>query len=85
MMKADKIVLNLKQFMLRREVLKAYKDILKACYSIQDDSYRNEMINWTRHDFKMNKNLTDEAGIKISLTRAKMSLKELQTSINMAK
>lgn len=46
--------------MLRREVLKTYKDILKTCNRIEDESYRKELINWSRHDFRMNKNLTDE-------------------------
>ncbi|RNA22295.1 LYR motif-containing 2 [Brachionus plicatilis] len=84
-MRSDKVVLNLRQFMLRQEVLKTYKDILKTCYKIDDHTYRKEIIEWTRHDFKMNKHLSDETGIKISLTRAKMSLKELTTSIDMAK
>lgn len=46
--------------MLRREVLKCYKDILKTVYKIEDKMYKTYLINWTRSDFKANKTLNDE-------------------------
>ena len=46
--------------MLRAEVLKLYRDILRTVKKIPDEYYRNEMKCWARDDFKNNKHLTDE-------------------------
>lgn len=46
--------------MLRSEVLKLYRDILRTIKKIPDDFYRKEMAQWARDDFKKNKHLSDE-------------------------
>ena len=48
------------QFMVRSEVLKLYRSILRTVRRIPDEYYRGEMTNWARRDFKSNKHLTDE-------------------------
>ena len=48
------------QFMLRSEVLKLYRDILRTVRKIPDDHYREEMKIWAQQDFKKNMHLTDE-------------------------
>ena len=46
--------------MLRSEVLKLYRDILRTVRKIPDDHYREEMKIWAQQDFKKNMHLTDE-------------------------
>lgn len=46
--------------MVRAEVLKLYRNILRTVRQIPDEHYRKEMAKWARDDFKKNKNLTDE-------------------------
>lgn len=71
--------------MVRSEVLKLYRSILRTVRRIPDEYYRGEMTNWARRDFKSNKHLTDEAAIKMMITRGRMSLKELETSMELSK
>ena len=54
--------------MLRSEVLKLYRDILRAVRKIPDDLYREEMKNWAQHDFRKNRHLTEEVRL-ISFSR----------------
>ena len=51
---------KIEKFLIRQEVLKAFKQIIKSANRIDDASYRKYMIDWARHDFKANKNLSDE-------------------------
>ena len=46
--------------MLRNEVLKLYREILRTIKTIPDDFYREEMKRWAQDDFRRNKNMTDE-------------------------
>ena len=46
--------------MLRADVLKLYREILRTVRLIPDEHYRKEMAKWARDDFKKNKDLTDE-------------------------
>jgi len=80
-----KPLLTLKQFLVRRQVLQLYKDLLKGAYKIGDESSRDGIVIWIRSDFKVNKSLANEIDIQAALSRGKLSLRELQTSINMAK
>ncbi|KAL4232837.1 LYR motif-containing protein 2 [Mactra antiquata] len=82
---AGRNAMTLKQFMLRSEVLKLYRNILRTVKEIPDDYYRNEMAKWARDDFRKNKHLTDEMAIKMMISKGKMSLKELEQSIVHAK
>ena len=49
--------------MVRSEVLKLYRDILRTVRKIPDEYYREEMARWARRDFKTNKHLTDEVHV----------------------
>ncbi|KAJ8883553.1 hypothetical protein PR048_015397 [Dryococelus australis] len=48
------------QFMIRQEVLKLYREILRTAREVHDESSRKEIVEWVRHDFKSNKHHTDE-------------------------
>ncbi len=50
--------------MLRQEVLKVYKQIIKSVSRIDDDYYKTDMKIWARNDFKANKNMKDEVSIR---------------------
>ncbi|XP_052810791.1 LYR motif-containing protein 2-like isoform X2 [Mya arenaria] len=83
-MTGGKPVLTLKQFIVRGEVLKLYRDILRTAKQIPDDFYRNEMRQWARDDFKSNKHLDDDTIIKMNIQRGRKSLRELQQSLDLA-
>ncbi|XP_059476732.1 LYR motif-containing protein 2 [Neocloeon triangulifer] len=76
--------LSLKQFMTRQQVLKLYRDILKAIQRIPDDRNRNELKDWARSDFKQHKNQTDEHKIKALIFHGERSLKELNQSLDLS-
>lgn len=46
--------------MLRTEVLKLYKQMLRLVRKIPDQSQRQQLQNFIRQDFELNKNLEDE-------------------------
>ena len=52
--------ISLFQFMIRQQVLKLYRQILRTVYKIQDDASRKELLEWARHDFRKYKGLQDE-------------------------
>lgn len=85
MPKIEKPVLNLRQFLLKQEVKDLYRRILKTIREIPNDTHRVELKNWARSDFRSNAHHTDEMTIKMLIKYGERSLKELQTSINLAK
>ncbi|XP_026744390.1 LYR motif-containing protein 2 [Trichoplusia ni] len=76
--KLPKKTLHLKQFLLRQEVLKLYRDIFRTLRHVKDEANKAEMADWARIDFKNNMHETDEATIKNMLHYGKKSLKDLQ-------
>jgi hypothetical protein len=84
MSRIAKTTLNLKQFMLRQEVLKLYRDLHRAVRRVPDESSRRELQVWLREDFKNNKSQTEEIQIKMSMQVGLRSLKELQTSLELS-
>ncbi|KAG5667949.1 hypothetical protein PVAND_015909 [Polypedilum vanderplanki] len=84
MSKSMKTAMNLKQFMLRQEVLKLYRDLIRTINKVPDESSRNELRQWLREDFKANKNQTDEIQIKMSIQIGLRSLKELSNSLELS-
>ncbi|XP_071114439.1 LYR motif-containing protein 2-like [Haliotis cracherodii] len=76
---------SFKRFMLRTEVLKLYRDILRAIRQVPDPDHKRELKEWARHDFKQNKHHQDEETIKMMLTKGRMSLKELESAIHLAR
>ncbi|XP_067946508.1 LYR motif-containing protein 2-like [Watersipora subatra] len=73
--------MSLKQFMLRREVITLYKEMIQTCHRIPDKSTAKEMAEWVRADFRKNSTITDEAAIRMLISHGKQSLKKLQTNI----
>lgn len=55
------------QFMLRGEVLKLYRDMLRCLRQIPSESDRKDMCQWVREDFKANKDVSDEVLCYIQL------------------
>ena len=51
--------MNYFKFLIRREVLITYKSLVKTINEIEDKDYKQEILKWTREDFKRNKKLTD--------------------------
>ncbi|XP_067675480.1 LYR motif-containing protein 2-like [Haliotis asinina] len=76
---------SLKRFMLRSEVLKLYREMMRAIRQVPDASHRRELTEWVRYDFKQNKHHQDEETIKMMLTKGRMSLKELESAIHLAR
>ncbi|XP_030375322.1 LYR motif-containing protein 2 [Scaptodrosophila lebanonensis] len=84
MSKIPKTTLNIKQFMLRQEVLKLYRDILRTIRQVPDKGSQWELRSWARHDFQNNRGQTDEVAIKMLLQHGRRSLGELQTSLELS-
>lgn len=84
MTKIPKAALSLKQFMLRQEVLKLYKEIWRTTRLVPDIHSRRELREWARHDFNVNRNQDDEVAIKMLLQSGRRSLSELQTSLELS-
>lgn len=84
MSKSVKSALNLKQFMLRQEVLKLFRDLYRTISKVPDENSRRELRLWLREDFRKNKNLTDEITIKMSIQVGMRSLKELENSLELS-
>ncbi|KAJ0183480.1 hypothetical protein K1T71_001456 [Dendrolimus kikuchii] len=85
MSKLQKSALSLKQFLLRQEVLKLYRDIFRTIKQVPDEKTRMELKEWAKTDFKNNKHHTDETAIKSMLHYGKKSLKDLQNSLALSK
>lgn len=70
--------------MLRQEILRLYRDIHRTIRKVPDASSQRELREWARHDFRANKNQTDEEAIKSLMQIANRSLKELKTSLQLS-
>lgn len=84
MSKTIKSALNLKQFMLRQEVLKLYRDLYRTINKVPDEENRKELKAWLRADFKKNKSQSEEIAIKMSMQVGLRSLKELKNSLELS-
>ncbi|XP_071955734.1 LYR motif-containing protein 2-like [Antedon mediterranea] len=78
-------MLSLKQFMLRRQVLQLYQDIMKTIRTIPDESQRKELTLWVRQEFRNQKHITDEESIRMMLTKGKMTFKQMCTTLDLVK
>ncbi|XP_076466457.1 LYR motif-containing protein 2-like [Babylonia areolata] len=75
--------LSLKRFMLRSEVLRLYRDMMRVVKRLPS-SQQAELRQWIRTDFDNNKHHTDEEVIRMMITKGRMSLKELEQSVTLA-
>ncbi|XP_045769339.1 LYR motif-containing protein 2 [Maniola jurtina] len=79
--KLTKKTLNLKQFLLRQEVLKLYREVFRTINKVPDESTRLELKEWARADFRNNKHHSDETAIKSMLHYGRKSLEDLKKSL----
>lgn len=79
--------MTLKQFMLRGQVLKLYRDFFRTTKRIPDQRERSELQSWVRADFKRNKSVSceDEEAIKALFYNGEKMLRELKQSLDLAK
>ncbi|XP_055905544.1 LYR motif-containing protein 2 [Eupeodes corollae] len=84
MNKVAKPALSLKQFMLRQEVIKLYREIFRTIRQVPEKSTQTELREWARYDFRNNKNQTEEIAIKMLIQHGRRSLTELQNSLNLS-
>ncbi|KAL7735859.1 hypothetical protein ACLKA6_017857 [Drosophila palustris] len=84
MTKIPKAALSLKQFMLRQEVLKLYREIWRTTRLVPDKHSQRELREWARHDFQANRSQDDEVAIKMLLQSGRRSLTELRTSLELS-
>lgn len=84
MCKLTKPALTLKQFMLRQEVLKLYRDIFRSIRAIPDKSGQADLKQWARSDFRANMHHVDELTIRMLLQHGQRSLNELKTNLELS-
>lgn len=72
------------KFMLRKEVLRLYCDVLRAIREIPEESVRSDLKHWARSDFRANMHHTDELTIKMMLQYGRRSLNELKTNLELS-
>ncbi|CAG5119241.1 unnamed protein product [Candidula unifasciata] len=75
--------MTLRQFMLRAEVLRLYREMLRLTYRVADVDQRKHLQQWIRKDFELNKHHTDEEVIRMMLSKGKLSLRELEQTVMM--
>ncbi|XP_053206670.1 LYR motif-containing protein 2-like [Panonychus citri] len=78
-----KETLSLSRFILRSQVMDLYRDFLRTINPINDIKSKNELKQWIRQDFQLNKSVKDEEVIRMHLSRGRLALRELQVSISM--
>ncbi|XP_055386831.1 LYR motif-containing protein 2 [Condylostylus longicornis] len=84
MSKIPRNALSLKEFMLRQEVLKLYRDIFRTIRQVPDKNSQLELKQWARHDFRINSMQKDELAIKMLIQHGKRSLTELKNSLQLS-
>jgi len=84
MSKITKPTLTLRQFMLRQEVLKLYREIFRAIRQVPDKSSQLDLKQWTRSDFRSNMHHTEELAIKMLMQQGRRSLTALQNSLHLS-
>ena len=79
--------MNLKQFMVRQEVLKLYRSFFRVMKECPDVKQRSDVIQWVKADFKANKNIdpANEEQIKSLLYQGQKMLNELKQNVDLSK
>jgi len=77
--------MTLKQFMVRSQVLKLYRQMIRLTYKLENTNDRKELQKWIRTDFEMNRHHTDEEAIKMMISKGKLSLREIEQTVAMGK
>ncbi|KAF7990661.1 hypothetical protein HCN44_000466 [Aphidius gifuensis] len=77
--------LSLKEFMLRKEVLQLYRNILRTIKQVSSQQDREYLHDWVKSDFNNNKHIKDELMIKSLIIHGENSMNELKKNINLSK
>lgn len=62
-----------------------YRQIFRTIKELPDKNYQKELKEWARTEFRQNSNQTDEIVVKMYIQYGKRCLKELESSISLAK
>jgi len=82
MAKLRKDILPLHVFIRRRQVISAYRNLLKAAKPCKDDALKNDVINQVRTEFQRNKSLENKDTIKQCIQQATRSLRQVEEICN---
>ena len=85
---AKRVTLTLKQFMLRQEVLKLYRNFFRIIGKIPDPVQKKEVADWVRSDFKTHAkscSIEDEHQVKSLLFQGSKVLNELKQNVDLSK
>ena len=80
--------LTLKQFMLRQQVIRLYREFFRATAKLEDGGQKEEIRSLIRADFKANQSLDtslDEDKVKSLLFHGEKMLRELQQNVDLSK
>ena len=80
--------LTLKQFMLRQQVIRLYRDFFRTTAKLEDAGQREEIRALVRVDFRANQNLDtsfNEDQVKALLFHAEKMLRELKQNVELSK
>ena len=80
--------LTLKQFMLRQQVLKLYRDFFRTTAKLEDAGQREEIRALIRADFRANRNIDsnmEEDKVKSLMFHGQKMLQELKQNVDLSK
>ena len=80
--------LTLKQFMLRQQVLKLYRDFFRTTARLEDAGQREEIRALIRADFRANKTIDsnmEEDKVKSLMFHGQKMLQELKQNVDLSK
>ncbi|XP_066259185.1 LYR motif-containing protein 2 [Euwallacea similis] len=81
----SKPTLSLQQFILKQEVKNLYRQMFRAIREVPDKTHQKELKDWVRTEFRQNSNNTDETVIKMYIQYGKRCLRQLESSVGLAK
>lgn len=70
-------ILTLKHFVLQKEVLNLYRQVIRASRSIPDSAARSETVAWFRGEIERNKHLTDVGVIESKINTTLRELRQV--------
>ncbi|XP_064105512.1 LYR motif-containing protein 2-like [Macrobrachium nipponense] len=82
--KLPQSTMSLKQFMLRREAILLYRNILRQAQRLPDKNQRKEIRDWTRAEFEMHRHQEKEEVIKQLIFQGKKQLEQLEVTVKLA-
>ncbi|KAI6031875.1 hypothetical protein PISMIDRAFT_91222 [Pisolithus microcarpus 441] len=70
-------MLTLKHFVLQKEVLNLYRQVIRASRSIPDPSTRSETVAWFRSEIERDRHLTDISVIESKINAILRELRQV--------